>query len=383
MNAEHRTPKAERNPKTEIRKVSNRRPRIRASVFGFHSAFGFRSSAFPLPLFFTAAALLLAGCGKKTHERAPVPALPPAIVQVETVEAKRLMATEEVIGTVRAKTRAMISANMSGRIEEMFAASGQTVQRGDLLMRLDAREVQARLDRVTAERDQVEKEYQRFTSLLDQNAVTRQEFEAVESRQRVAKAAVNEADTMLGYAQLTAPFDAIITRKLAEVGDLAFPGKPLLELEDPAALRLEAAVPEALLGRVRLGAKLAVRIPAMEQNLEGVVSEIEPAGDPDSRTFLVKIDLPEADGLRSGQFGRVAVPVAETSVLRVPASAVIQRGQLEMVFIAANQQAQMRIVRTGKHFGSEIEVISGVTAGEQIVTEGNKLLLDGQPLEMK
>jgi hypothetical protein len=77
------------------------------------------------------------------------------------------------------------------------------------------------------------------------------------------------------------------------------------------------------------------------------------------------------------------VPVAETSVLRVPASAVIQRGQLEMVFIAANQQAQMRIVRTGKHFGAEIEVISGVTAGEQIVTEGNKLLLDGQPLEMK
>jgi RND family efflux transporter MFP subunit len=355
------------------------RTRVRTSAFGFLSDFGFRFSGFSFTVAL-ALAFLITGCSEKEPGAASLPALPPAAVQITTVEPQRHVATEDLVGTVRAKTRAIIEARLSGRIEEMRVAAGQTVQRGDLLARLDARESQARLDRALAERDQAESDSKRFTSLLAQQAVTRQEFDSVAARRRVANAAVAEAETMLGYADLTAPFDGMVTRKLADVGDLASPGKPLIEIENPAALRLEAAVPEALMSRLSLGAKVAVSIPALDRQFEAQVSEIEPAADPHSRTFLVKIDLPPVAGLRSGQFGRVAVPIAETSILRVPASAVIQRGQLEMVFVAANQKAQMRLVRTGKRIGSDVELISGVSAGEQIVTDGAATLVDGQEL---
>jgi len=167
------------------------------------------------------------------------------------------------------------------------------------------------------------------------------------------------------------------------VGDLAAPGKPLLELEDARTLRLEADVPEAVVSKVALGDKLAVRIAALESGLPGVVSEIAPASDPGSRTFLVKLDLPGAPGLRAGQFGRVAMPVGETSALRVQASAVVQRGQMEIVFIFSEKKALLRLVKTGKRVGNEVELVSGVEAGEKIVVEGAVGLRDGQPVEVE
>jgi RND family efflux transporter MFP subunit len=223
----------------------------------------------------------------------------------------------------------------------------------------------------------------RARSLLDEAAISRAEFDAVQARQRVSEALVKEAETMLGYAQVTAPFAAVVTRKLADVGDLAAPGRPLVELEDPSALRLEADVPEALIGSVRLGDKLPVRGAAVGAGLEGVVSEIAPAADAASRTFVVKLDLPSATTMRSGQFARVAVPVGETSALRVATNAVVQRGQMELVFVETNRVAQLRLVKTGKRVGGEVELVSGVEAGERVVTEGVAQLRDGQPLEIR
>ena len=108
----------------------------------------------------------------------------------------------------------------------------------------------------------------------------------------MANGAVVEAETLLSYTKVTAPFAGVITRKHADVGDLATPGKPLLDMEDSRALRLEADVPEAIVGKLALGDKLPVRVSALEKELEGVISEIAPAADSGSRTFLVKLDLP-------------------------------------------------------------------------------------------
>jgi hypothetical protein len=98
---------------------------------------------------------------------------------------------------------------------------------------------------------------------------------------------------------------------------------------------------------------------------------------------LVKLDLPGATGLRSGQFGRVAVPVGEASAIRVPAAAVIQRGQMELVFVVVGNQAQLRLVKTGSRIGDEVELVSGLNSGEQVVTENASDLVDGQPVTIK
>jgi len=324
----------------------------------------------------------LLGCGKK-HEPAGATSLPTATVRTQTVESKQRVATEEVVGTVRAKLRAVIEAKVSGKVAQMLVVPGQQVKAGELLAHIDALEVQARRDQALALKQQAEADLKRFASLLEQKILAQAEYDNAQAKARVAAAAVVEAETLLGYTKVTAPFDGVITRKHADVGDLATPGKPLLEMEDSRTLRLEADVPEAVVGKVSLGDKLVVRVAALGTELEGAVSEIAPTADPGSRTFLVKLDLPAAGGLRAGQFGRVAMPVGETSALRVPVSAVVTRGQMELAFIVAEGRANLRIVKMGRRIGSELEIISGFSAGEQIVIDGVAGLVDGQPVSFK
>lgn len=332
---------------------------------------------------FLSVGLLFTGCGKKHPEAAAERTLPTHTVRVQAVESLKRLATEDVVGTVRPKRSASLSAKVSGTIAQMLVSPGQAVKAGQLLVEIDAREIQLRLDQAQAVREQAQKDIERFTKLLAQNTVTKQEFDATQSRFRVAEAAAAEAQTMLGYTRVSAPFDGIVTAKRADVGDLAVPGRLLIELEDPSSPRLEADLPETLLAKTKLGDKLTVHLPSAAISLEATVSEIAPAADPVSRTFRVKLDLPAADGVRSGQFGRVAVPVAEVSAMRVPSLAVVVRGQMEIAFVVANGKASMRLVKTGKHLGAEEEVVSGLQAGDQIVVEGADQLLDGQPLEVK
>ncbi len=327
--------------------------------------------------------ILGAGCGHKSSHGSPASALPTLPVKVQVVAHQPRVATEEVVGTVRPKLSAVISARSMATLERMAVAPGTTVKAGDLLIQLDAREAQARFDQTVAVRQQARADAVRFTRLLEEKAVTQQEFDAVQARLRVAEASASEAETMLSHMKIVAPFGGVITRKYADVGDLAIPGKPLLEMEDPEALRFEADVPEAAIGRLKVGEQLEVSAPSVTNALEAIVSEIAPAADPGSRTFLVKLDLPKAPGLRSGQFGRVAVPVAEVNALRIPLSALVVRGQLEMVFVETNRQAQMRLVKTGKRLGNDVELVSGLEAGERIVVDEAAKLADGQPLEIK
>ena len=324
----------------------------------------------------------LAGCGARTQPP-PAEALPVVTVREHTIERHVGSATEDVVGTVRARLRAVIEAKISGTIDRMAVVPGQNVRRGDLLAHIEAREIQARQEQATAVRRQAESDLKRFASLREQNILAQSDYDAAQSRFRVAEAAVTEAETLLGYTRVDAPFDGVITRKHADVGDVAAPGKPLLELEDSRTLRFEADVPEAVVNTLTLGDRLPVRIAAVPTALEGVVSEIAPAADTGSRTFVVKLDLPASPSLRAGQFGRVAVPLGGTSALRVPASAVVVRGQMELVFVVSEGKANLRIVKTGKRIGDVVELVSGVEAGESLVVENASGLVDGQPLQIR
>jgi RND family efflux transporter MFP subunit len=334
-----------------------------------------------LPLILLAALFGLSGCHEQAATEQPV--LPAASVRIQAAERKPLATTEDVVGTVRPKLSAAIEAKVSGRISQMLVVPGDTVTNGELLAQLDAHEIQARYDQALAARQQAESDFKRAADLMGQKILSQSEFDAAQSKFRVAEATEAEAKTMLDYTRIVAPFDGVITRKHADVGDLAMPGKTLLHMENPATLRLEADVPEALIGNIKPGDSLAVSVAAAAHSITGTVAEISPAADPNSRTFLVKLDLPATSGLRSGQFGRVAVPVGEENSIEVPASAVVQRGQMELVFVAINGHAQLRLVKTGRHAGNRVEIVSGLDSGELVVIEGSAGLMDGQPLTVK
>jgi RND family efflux transporter MFP subunit len=335
-----------------------------------------------LPALITA--LAFSGCGRG-RERAKdhLSNLPSARVRLQPVESKSRAVTEEVVGTVRAKIHATLEAKLSGRIERLPVVLGQRVKAGDVLARLDAAELNARLEQAQAALEQTERDWKRASALFEQQAVTRAEYDAAQSRQRVAKGAVAEAQAMMTYVEILAPFDGVVTKKWADAGDLAVPGKPLLSLEDPSTLQLEADIPQAIAGRIERGAQLAARVDGVIGDLTGTVAEIAPAADSISRTFRVKLDLSPQPGLSSGQFARLLVPIGTSDSLRVPVSAIVQRGQLEIVFVAANQHAQLHLVKTGTRVGDEIEILSGLHAGDAVVVDGAAQLTDGQLVEAK
>ena len=323
-----------------------------------------------------------AGC-RHREASAPRPSLPGIAVRAVVVEPTTRVAQEEVVGTVRAKLRAAIEPKVSARIESLLVVPGQAVKAGDLIAQLDAREIQARRDQAIAVREQMTRELDRSRLLLQQKSAAPAEFDAIQARERVAIGVLQEAEAMLAYTRVAAPFDGVITRKLADVGDLAAPGKPIAEIENPHALRFEADVPEGLIGNMILGTRLAVRIGATPATIEGSVVELAPIADPASRTFLVKLDLPATPSLRSGQFGRVLVPMGESRSIHVPVSALVVRGQMETVYVVEEQAARLRLVRTGRRTATEVELLSGLVAGERLVTEGAVQVRDGQPVTLK
>jgi len=324
------------------------------------------------------ATLLVSGCHKPREAAEPGNASPAVAVQLTPATVETRQATEAVVGTVRSKQRAVIEAKVSGRLLQYRAVPGERVKAGELLAELDVQEIRAKREQARAVLDQARRDLGRQQLLIASKATSQQELDAAAARVKVADAGLNEAETMLGYARVTAPFDAVITRKLAELGDLAMPGKPLLELEAPANLRFETDLPESLIERVQPGAKLPVTIPSLPAPLTATVAEISPVADALSRTFLVKLDLPAAAGLRPGQFGRVAVPVAATELLLVPRQAVLRRGQIEAVFVVRDHRAQLRLVKTGKLLDNQIEILAGLEPGDPVVTSDASRLSDGQ-----
>lgn len=328
---------------------------------------------------------LLASCGR--HEPAPnssiTPSGKPVDVAVLTIAAQNHVATEEIVGTVRSKQRSLVEAKVSGRVLQYLATPGQMVKAGETLATLDVEEIKAKVDQAKAGLEQAQREFDRQKQLIASGATTKQEFDAADARLKMATAGMTEAETMLGYAKVTAPFDGVVTRKLADVGDLAMPGKPLAEVESPTALRFEADLPEAVLERVKIGDKMTIRLSNASNPVEGIISEISPIADPVSRTFLVKMDLTKTDGMRSGQFGRVAVPMAEASIITVPAAAVTKRGQMEIAFVVRDGRATLRLIKTGRTVKDAVEILSGLEKGEQIVAGNLASLMDGQPVNIK
>lgn len=328
--------------------------------------------------------VLLAGCGK-AHQghTAAHPDLPSVQVRTQTVEARPVASVEEVVGTVRAKLRATVEAKTGGRIIEMPVVLGQKIKAGELLARLDAPEIKARLDQAEATLQQAERDAKRMASLFNQQAASRADYETADSRYLVAKGVVAEARAMMGYVNILAPFDGVVTRKWVDVGDQAAPGKPLVNIEDPSKFQLEADVPEAIVSRIKQDACMTIRVGQSTSDLSGTVAEITPLADTTSRTFRVKLDVPTSPGLMSGQFARLIVPVGENTSMRVPTSAVVRRGQMEILFAVENQHARLRLVKTGRRVNDETEILSGLDSGDSVVVDNPQQLFDGQPLQEK
>jgi multidrug efflux pump subunit AcrA (membrane-fusion protein) len=220
------------------------------------------------------------------------------------------------------------------------------------------------LDHARAQKDVAEAQVR---AAVQQVVAVRSDEARLEAQKEQAIAAVREAQVMLSYTTIEAPFSGRLVRKTIDAGDMVMPGQPLFVIEKSAEPEFHAVVAESLVAGMKFDQKLDVRIDAIGQTLPGTVREIVPQADPRTRTLLVKISLPPQAGLVSGQFGTLAVPTGTYQALVIPARAVRHVGQLQLADIIDGQGVpHRRFITLGRSHDDMVEVLSGLKSAERV-----------------
>ena len=371
-----------------------------------------------------ALALLTACAGDESHSRAasPAPAIP---IQAASVELQQWPGVYEATGTVRAKTVSVLSSRVMAYVRQVDVQVGDRVREGQPLVTLDAQDLETNVRRAEAadaevlgaipeadngvaaaqaNLDLAQSTFRRMQELAAKKSISNQEFDEASARLRSAQAAyemarakrtqldskraqvqqeIRAAAILRDYTRISAPFSGIVTARTAEPGTLAAPGAPLLTLEREGAYRLEASVDESRLPSVKAGQSVEVALESLERRLPARVSEIVPSVDAASRAYTVKIDLPAVSSLRSGVFGRARFSLGARSVLAIPPQAIVERGQVQSVFVIEDGCARSRLITTGDRGQGVVEVLSGLSQGEKVASPPPAGLTDGARVEVK
>ncbi|MGD8122905.1 efflux RND transporter periplasmic adaptor subunit [Vibrio sp. TRT 2004] len=293
-----------------------------------------------------------------------------------------LVATEERVmrqfpGTVVADQKATIAARLTATVVEVLVEVGQPVRKGDVLLRLESDDLNARvrqteqsLSSAQAQLNAARKEYARIKELLNKKLVPQAQFDQAESTLKTAianleqaRAAVSEAETTFGFSVITAPFDGVITHKPINSGDTATPGMALLSMYNPDSLIVEADVAESVMPALSIGATLAVEIPTYQLVLDANINEIAPAADSGSRSYLIRLGFDTEHTLYPGNFARVSVDLGSEKVLKVPVAAIYQVGQLDYVKVVEEGMVHTRLVQLGDDF----RVRKGLVEGDVVL----------------
>lgn len=297
---------------------------------------------------------------------------------------RRVPLVESAVGTIRAVHESSVASKLLARVVEVHVQAGQEIQAGQVLVRLDdtdlqaqRRQAEAALAAAVAARDQAQIEFDRVRDLYERAHASKTEFDQAETALKTTRAELErgeqvlaQAEAVLDHATIRSPIDGKIIDKQVEVGDTARPGQVLLTLYDPKRMQLVASVRESLTLRLAVGQTIPVRIDALDLLCDGHISEIVPQAEAASRTFSIKVTGPCPPGVYSGMFGRLLIPLDEQDVLVVPRTAIRRVGQLDTVDVAEptpqGPVLRRRVVQLGRPYDEEIEVLSGLRAGEQV-----------------
>ncbi|MHB8173682.1 MAG: efflux RND transporter periplasmic adaptor subunit [Nitrospirota bacterium] len=371
---------------------------------------------FPLILFFI-------GCSKEPQK----PPARQAAVQVPTalVVARDITNTVQTVGTVEAKDEATLSSKIMGAITDIRVSEGSVVRKGEILVTLDAADIAAKKQQAVEARaggqaalketeaailgakaalENARINYGRFKNLYKEQAVTKKELDDMSAQFKMAKAgeeqaaakkkqveakiaqadaAIKETDVLLGYAVIRSPLNGAVTGKMANVGEMASPGRPLLKIVDNETLRLACEVKEGDIAGIKKGDTVKVAVDALGGGkLAGRVTEIVPAADPSTRSFTVKIDLPETPGLKSGMFGRAWLASGKRRAVLLPEAALVDKEGMKGVWVVTPESTlNFRAVRLGAKTDGEWEVLAGLSGGEKVAVGNVDNLQEGMKIK--
>lgn len=336
-----------------------------------------------------AAAFAAAGCAGRGEKEAGPAARPPVVkARAAVAERASVPVTVELSGTVEADRTAAVSSRVMATVTAVHVRPGDTVRRGQVLVEIDPRtaagqvgQAQGGLAQAEAAFALAERNYERFKALAAANAASQLELDMARSQYEqarggvvAARGAVSAASSVAGESRVLAPFDGRVVAKMAEVGDLAAPGRPLVQVESATAHRLAVSVPESVLAAspLRLGDPVTVAIDMRPElgRFPGKVAERSPGGDPMAHAYTVKISLGGVEA-PSGAYGRAWVATGERPAVVVPGGAVLRQGGTDLVVIReADGTASSRVITLGSELaGGRFEVLSGLSGGETVLLD--------------
>ncbi|WP_225938398.1 efflux RND transporter periplasmic adaptor subunit [Leptothermofonsia sichuanensis] len=363
-----------------------------------------------------------------------------AIAHLQGIETNRVLT-----GTVEPMETVTLTSRVMGQIRQLNVQEGDRVNAGDTLAVIDVADIQAQGGQALAGVNMAQSNYQnaqarlqesraqlleaeaeladaqlqqrRMRMLQSEGAVSQQLLDQANTRvsmtqariQQIkagitqsqatmnqaqaqvaqAQAQVAQVSANLNYGTITAPFDGVITRKYAEVGAMAGAGQSIVTLESRDRLRFTTQVPESLITQVRQGKRVSIHLDALNRDLSGTVSQIIPAADPATRNFTVRVTLNSTSDVFPGMFGRLKLAnqpntqnLAARTTLVIPQAAMVQQFGITGVYKVVNGQAAFQPITTGKMHGSDIEVFSGLKAGDRLVLEPPPDLKDGMAIQV-
>jgi RND family efflux transporter MFP subunit len=293
-------------------------------------------------------------------------------------------------GVVEAVRQTVVSAQVPGAVVAIEVKVGDVVRAGQVLARIDARAAEqnvaasdAQVQSARATLEVATKEFDRQKQLFEKNYTSQAALERAEAQFKATQAQVSAqlaqagaARAQSGFFVVKAPYGGVVSEVPITLGDMAMPGRALLTIYDPAALRVTAAVPQTDIARIASGGPTKIQFPGMPADRQWVAPAhvtMLPTADPGTHTAQIRLDLPAAVGnLAPGTFARVWLPMqgAGTPRLYVPAKAVVRRAEMTGVYVVdANGRPILRQVRLGRAVDDSVEILSGVTAGERVALD--------------
>lgn len=290
------------------------------------------------------------------------------VIEVRPHPVDQAFPVESIVEAVR---QATVGAQLPGRILEVRADAGQRVRKGDVLMRIDAREAAEAARGAEAQYANAKAAFERTQRLVTQKFMSAAALDKAKADFDAAAANRSAASATQGHATIVAPMDGVIAKRHAEAGDMAMPGSPLFTIYQPGELRVTASVPQYRLKAMREVKAARVEFPELGKTVDAVKVQVLPTADAATHVSQVRVNLPTLPEAVPGMFARVYFVTGKAERLTVPVAAVLRRGEVAAVYVqAAENRLSLRQIRLGEMLGqNEVEVLAGLAAGDKVVTE--------------
>lgn len=305
---------------------------------------------------------------------------------VAPVEFREVAQTYSAEGLVEATRQSTVSAQIGGRVKEIYFDVGDAVSRGQVILRIDEREAaqalagsQAQVLQAQANVQNAKSTYERSKQLLVQKFISQAALDKAQADYKVAlaqaaasEAGAGQASLAHGYTAVVAPYAGVVSARMVELGEMVMPGKPLMTGFDPSEMRVVVSVPQYKMGDIGAKPDAMVEIPSLNRWVKAVSTRVQPIADARTHSTQVRVYLPANEaGIYPGMFVRAHFVVGKVKKLVVPASAVLRRSEVVAAFVVDGKGiASLRQIRVGESAAEGlVEVLSGLKEGEMVAMD--------------